>query len=68
MAGVFLGLFCNFFIFILFKVTRLTNYTYHKLQITMIKYSAMATPITTIYITYLDQVLLTYIRKRNKIK
>ena len=35
---------------------------YHKLQITMTKYSAIATLILKIYITYLCQVLLTYIK------
>ena len=39
-------------------------YTYHKLQITITKYSAAYGYIdTTMYITYLHQVSLTYIRK-----
>ena len=40
---------------------------YHKLQITMTTYSAMDSDIT-MYITYLLELLLTYISKTNKIK
>ena len=40
---------------------------YHKLQVTMTTYSAMDSNIT-MYITYLQQLLLSYIRKTIKIK
>ena len=56
------------FFIIIFIYLKLTNYMYHKLQIAiMTTYCAMASNIT-IYFTYLHQVLLTYIRKTNKLK